>query len=151
MLSFLTTGGRLWFELAKNSIKLLRLPHYLLQHLLHLVQAEQNLSYLPFARQPKVPMIIIPTVRDFNRAMKLYGFWKWPSWMSILDYMGRICKSSPALGAMTALHSALAGLLADTTHPGQTPPVRLNPEKFYRFLLLFSYLLFFLWIPWNHF
>ena len=64
--------------------------------------------------------------------------------MSILDYMGRIFQGSPALGATTALHSALAGLLADTTHPGQTPSVRLNPEKFYGLLLLFSYLLFFL-------
>ena len=56
-LEILTSSGWFWFELAKNAVKLLGLPHNLLQHLLHLVQAEQETwwlyAFVMFINQPK--------------------------------------------------------------------------------------------------
>ena len=47
---FLTTSSRLWFKLSENPIKLLRLLHNLLQHLLHLVKAAKNRYSMFFQR-----------------------------------------------------------------------------------------------------
>ena len=65
VVSFLT-ASRLRFELAEDAIQLLGLPHHLLQHLLHLVQAEQN-QVIPVFKIANSDICQLPTCSGSHR------------------------------------------------------------------------------------